>query len=193
MTLQMPRKALYDIDQVLSLSVDVLLEHGYHGTIMDELIARTDFNRRGFYIEFSSKQQFFYRVIEHYQQTKLLPIIAILDGHQGLLSIEQFFESYIDLVGGRGCLLINAITELGFDDDKIKDIGRHYIDQLQLGFIGCLENAIQQGQIRSLINIESTALQLTSYVQGFAVNGIMTADNEELRLATRALLGPLSK
>ena len=90
-------------------------------------------------------------------------------------------------------MLINAITELGFDDDKVKDMGRHYIDRLQLGFIGCIENAQQQGQIRSLINIESTALQLTSYVQGFAVNGIMSMDNEELKLATRALLGPLSK
>jgi TetR/AcrR family transcriptional repressor of nem operon len=189
----MPRKALYDINEVLSLSIDVLLEHGYHGTIMDELIARTDFNRRGFYIEFSSKQAFFYRVIEHYQQTQLDPIVAHLDGHQGLKSIEQFFEAYIELVGGRGCLLINAITELGFDDDKVKDMGRHYIDRLQLGFIGCIENAQQQGQIRSLINIESTALQLTSYVQGFAVNGIMSMDNEELKLATRALLGPLSK
>jgi TetR/AcrR family transcriptional repressor of nem operon len=96
----MPRKALYDINEVLSLSIDVLLEHGYHGTIMDELIARTDFNRRGFYIEFSSKQAFFYRVIEHYQQTQLDPIVAHLDGHQGLKSIEQFFEAYIELVGG---------------------------------------------------------------------------------------------
>lgn len=189
----MPRKALYNTDEVLSLSIEVLLEHGYHGTIMDELIARTDFNRRGFYIEFSSKQQFFYRVIEHYQTTVLNPVMAHLDGHQGLVSIEHFFEAYIELVGGKGCLLINAITELGFDDDKIKDIGRHYIDRLQLGFIGCLENAQQQGQVRSPINIESTALQLTSYVQGFAVNAIMTADNEELKLATRALLGPLSK
>jgi TetR/AcrR family transcriptional repressor of nem operon len=193
MTLQMPRKALYDIDQVLSLSIDVLLEHGYHGTIMDELIARTDFNRRGFYIEFSSKQQFFYRVIEHYQTTILNPIVANLDSHQGLVSIEKFFEAYIDLVGGRGCLLINAITELGFDDDKIKDVGRHYIDRLQQSFIGCLENAQQHQQVLPHINIESTALQLTSYVQGFAVNGILSVDSEELQLATRALLGPLSK
>ncbi|TDF36446.1 TetR/AcrR family transcriptional regulator [Alteromonadaceae bacterium M269] len=188
----MPRKALYNIDQVLSLSIDVLLEHGYHGTILDELIARTDFNRRGFYLEFSSKQEFFYKVILHYQETQLNPIVSHLDSHQGLVSIEQFFEAYIELVNGKGCLLINAITELGYDDDKIKDIGRHYIDRLQLGFIGCLENAQQKGQIRSDINIESTALQLTSYVQGFAVNGIIASGTDELKIATRALLGPLS-
>jgi TetR/AcrR family transcriptional repressor of nem operon len=42
------------------------------------------------------------------------------------------------------------------------------------------------------INIESTALQLTSYVQGFAVNAILAGETDELQLATRALLGSLT-
>lgn len=187
----MPRKALYDIEEVLSQAISVFLEHGYHGAIMDEIIARTDFNRRGFYLEFGSKQNFLYLVLEHYQTHVLNGIVAHLESHGGLDAIETFFNDYVALVQGEGCLLINCITELGFDDEKIRDIGRHYIDRLQIAFIGCLEKAQSLGQIRTNVNIEATALQLTSYVQGFAVNGILAGNTDELHLATQALLGPL--
>jgi TetR/AcrR family transcriptional repressor of nem operon len=154
----MPRKPQYNLDAVLSQAIDVFLEHGYHGAIMDEIIARTDFNRRGFYIEFGSKQTFFYMVLQHY---KIAHLNKILDN-------------------------------LGFNDQKVQEIGRHYLDRLQINFISCLEKAQYLGQVQPYINIESTALQLTSYVQGFAVNAILAGHTDELQLATQALLGPLT-
>ncbi|KXI29811.1 TetR/AcrR family transcriptional regulator [Paraglaciecola hydrolytica] len=188
----MPRKAQYNVEAVLNQAIDVFLEHGYHGTIMDEIIARTEFNRRGFYLEFGSKQNFLYIVLDHYQQYYLKKIMLHLESQQGLPSISAFFEEYVRHVRGKGCLLINCITELGFDDLKIREIGRHYIDSLQIDFIGCLEKAQALHQLHPQTNIESAALQLTSYVQGFAVNAILAGDTDELQLATRALLGPLS-
>lgn len=189
----MPRKALYDVEEVLSQAIEVFIEHGYHGAIMDEIIARTDFNRRGFYLEFGSKQKFLYQVLDHYQQTELSQVIAHLESNQGLTSIQKFFAAYVEHVSGRGCLLINSVTELGFDDEKVREVGRHYLDRLQLDFIGCLEKAQQLGQLQPNVNLESTALQLTSYVQGFAVNAILAEDTDELQIATNALLGPLAR
>ena len=188
----MPRKAQYNLDAVLSQAIDVFLEHGYHGAIMDEIIARTEFNRRGFYIEFGSKQTFFYTVLKHYQVVYLSKIMLNLESNKGLDSINTFFTDYVEHIKGKGCLLINVITELAFDDKKVQEIGRHYLDRLQINFIGCLEKAQSLGQVHSYINIESTALQLTSYVQGFAVNAILAGDTDELQLATQALLGPLA-
>ncbi|WP_158972548.1 TetR/AcrR family transcriptional regulator [Paraglaciecola sp. L3A3] len=188
----MSRKPQYNLDIILSQAVDVFLEHGYHGAIMEEIIARTEFNRRGFYLEFGSKQTFLYMVLKHYQSIKLSKIMQHLESNQGLGSIENFFNAYVEHVTGKGCLLINCITELGFDDEKIRAIGRHYLDRLQIDFIGCLEKALILGQVHNHINIESTALQLTSYVQGFAVNALLAGDTDELQLATQALLGPLT-
>ncbi|WJG09500.1 TetR/AcrR family transcriptional regulator [Aliiglaciecola sp. LCG003] len=188
----MPRKALYNVEAVLEQAIAVFLEHGYHGAIMDEIIARTDFNRRGFYLEFGSKQQFLYIVLAHYQQQHLSKAFSHLEDNRGLVSIQDFFDEYVSQVKGRGCLLINIITELGFDDEKVRDIGRHYLDRMQIDFIGCLEKAQQTNQLRGTIDIESTALQLTSYVQGFAVNAILAGDTDELHLATKALLAPLA-
>ena len=50
---------------------------------------------------------------------------------------------------------------------------------------------VTSGRVKSDINIESAALQLTSYVQGFAVNGILAENKEEMIIATEALLTPL--
>lgn len=187
----MPRKTQYNLDAVLSQAIDVFLEHGYHGAIMDEIIARTDFNRRGFYLEFGSKQRFLYRVLKHYQTAHLNKVMQHLESNQGLDSISAFFANYLIHIKGKGCLLINCISELGFNDQKVQEIGRHYIDRLQIDFISCLEKAQNLGQVHTHINIESTALQLTSCVQGFAVNAILASDTDELQLATQALLSPL--
>jgi TetR/AcrR family transcriptional repressor of nem operon len=187
----MPRKPQYNLDAVLSQAIDVFLEHGYHGAIMDEIIARTDFNRRGFYIEFGSKQTFFYMVLQHYKIVYLNKVLDNLEQNQGLDSINAFFIDYVEHIKGKGCLLINGITELGFNDQKVQEIGRHYLDRLQINFISCLEKAQYLGQVQPYINIESTALQLTSYVQGFAVNAILAGHTDELQLATQSLLGPL--
>lgn len=188
----MARKALYSVEEVLTNAIEVFLEHGYNGAVMDEIIARTDFNRRGFYLEFGSKQIFLYRVLTHYQETCLNPVFRHLEHNVGLMSVKLFFKEYIRLVKGRGCLLVNSITELGFDDPQIREFGRHHIDKLEIGFIGCLEKAMEQGQVKPGINIEATALQLCNYVQGFAVTAILAGHTDELDLATDALLEPLA-
>jgi TetR/AcrR family transcriptional repressor of nem operon len=133
------------------------LEHGYHGAIMDIIIARTDLNRRGFYIEFGSKQVFLYRVLKYYQTSHLDKIMKHLESNHGLNSINMFFTNYVDHLKGKGCLLINCITELGFDDKKVQQICRHYLDRLQIDYIGCLEKDQALRQVHTHINIESTA------------------------------------
>jgi TetR/AcrR family transcriptional repressor of nem operon len=188
----MPRKASYNVEQVMSQAIEVFLKHGYHGATMDEIIAKTDFNRRAFYLEFTSKLNFLYLVLGHYQQCELNKIAAHLEANRGLPSILAFFAQYTHMVQGRGCLLINCITELGYQDQTIRDIGRHYLDKLQIGFIGCLEKAQRLGQLNANVRIEPTALQLTSYVQGFAVNAVLGGETDELSLATQALLDPLT-
>ena len=102
LVITMPRKAQYNVDVVLSQAIDVFLEHGYHGAIMDIIIARTDLNRRGFYIEFGSKQVFLYRVLKYYQTSHLDKIMKHLESNHGLNSINMFFTNYVDHLKGKG-------------------------------------------------------------------------------------------
>ncbi|MCW8109961.1 TetR family transcriptional regulator [Alteromonas ponticola] len=187
----MPRTALYNVENILNQAIEIFLEHSFHGAIMDEIIARTEFNRRGFYLEFGSKQAFLYRVLEHYMETQLMPVVKELEGHHGLSAVHTFFALYISLIHKRGCLLVNCVCELGRQDPKIREMGRHYLDRLQFDFIGCLEKAQRLGELPAHVNVESAALQLTSCVQGFAANAVVAESEEEMRIATAALLAPL--
>lgn len=189
----MPKQALYNIDNILSQSVDIFLENGYHGASMDEIIARTGFNRRAFYQQFTSKQGFLYQVVEHYMSCELLPVVSELESHQGVTAINRFFMRYIPLIYPRGCLLINMITELSKQDAKIYEYGRHYLDRLQFDFIGCLEKALAMNEISTTVSIESIALQLTHYVQGMAVSATLAESKHELIVATTSLLMPLQQ
>ncbi len=189
----MPRTSLYNLTDILSEAEDIFIEHSFNGAVMEEIIARTEFNRRGFYLEFGSKIKFLYAALDHYEAQKLNPILAHLADHHGLASIERFFAAYIEHIFAKGCLLINMVTELGSEDSLIKSKGRHYLDRLQLAFIGCLEQAQRQQTVRADINIEAVALQLTCFVQGFAINSILADSKEELHIATRALLQPIMR
>lgn len=189
----MPKQALYNLDQVLSQAIDIFLEHGFHGASMDEIIARTGFNRRAFYQQFTSKQVFLYKVIDYYMVNDLLPVVRELESHQGITAINRFFMRYIPLIHPRGCLLVSMTTELNKSNSTIYDYGRHYLDRLQFDFIGCLEKAAATGEIATTISIESIALQLTHYVQGMAVNAPLAESKHELIVATTSLLMPLQR
>ena len=60
----MPKQAQYDLPEILTYAVEIFTEQGYTKASMEEIIARTQFNRRAFYIEFKSKQGFLHAVLQ---------------------------------------------------------------------------------------------------------------------------------
>lgn len=189
----MPKQAQYDVSEILEYSVEIFIEHGYASASMEEIIGRTGFNRRGFYIEFKSKQGFLHSVLQHYIDTRLLKCQDSLINKRdtGILAIYDYFESYHQLTSHKGCLLVTCISELGKTDSEIQSMARHYYDSLQLCFIACLERAQKHNQIRSDVNIESIALQLTCFTQGFAISNILQDGDGDVLIAMRTLVSSI--
>ena len=189
----MPKQAQYDLPEILTYAVDIFTEQGYANASMEEIIARTQFNRRAFYIEFKSKQGFLHAVLKHYIEHQLSAcqdsLIARTDS--GTQSIYDYFNAYHELISQQGCLLVNCISELGRNDQEVQSIARHYYDALQLCFIACLERAQKHQQIRSKINVESVALQLTCFTQGFAISSILQGGEDDVIIAMRELMSSI--
>ncbi|MBF7073349.1 TetR/AcrR family transcriptional regulator [Glaciecola sp. MH2013] len=186
----MPKKAQYDLSDVKMFAIEIFTEHGFANASMDEIIARTQFNRRAFYIEFGSKKAFLYAVLNTYISSHLSKCQESLlnRSEPGTLAIENYFRAYHQLILSQGCLLVNSISELGRVDIEIQSIARHYYDSLQLCFISCLERAQKHKEIRADINIESVALQLTCFTQGFAISSILQDGQNDVLIAMRQLL-----
>lgn len=189
----MPKKAQYDLPEILTYAVDIFTEQGYEKASMEEIIARTQFNRRGFYIEFKSKKGFLHAVLKHYieHQLSVCQNSLISRKASGIEAIHDYFNAYHKLISQQGCLLVNCISELGRNDQEVQSIARHYYDGLQLCFISCLERAQKHQQIQSNINVESVALQLTCFTQGFAISSILPGGKDDVILAMRELMSSI--
>lgn len=189
----MPKQAQYDLPEILTYAVEIFTEQGYAKASMEEIIARTQFNRRAFYIEFKSKQGFLHAVLQHYIDHKLgscqESLIARKD--TGTQAVYDYFNAYHQLISQQGCLLVNCISEMGRSDEAVQSIARHYYDSLQLCFIGCLERAQKHQQIQPNVNIESVALQLTCFTQGFAISSIIQGGEDDVIIAMRELLSSI--
>jgi AcrR family transcriptional regulator len=160
---------------------------------MEEIIARTQFNRRAFYIEFKSKQGFLHAVLRYYikHQLSACQESLITRSDSGTQAIYDYFSAYHQLISKQGCLLVNCISELGRNDEVVQSIARHYYDTLQLCFIACLERAQRHQQIQLTINIESVALQLACFTQGFAISSILQDGDDDVIIAMSELMSSI--
>lgn len=178
----MSRKPEYSLQIVFEQAIPLVLERGYRGCSMQKLISQTGFNRRAFYLEFANKQAFFDALVDYYINEYLRPLQQVLQTEQDIpQAIMQYFTRYQQHIDQQGCLLVRIIVELGKEDDTIQHLARQYYDELQLTFIACIEKAIAHKQLHHTIDVESFALKLSCFAQGFAVlNNIQQGQSEAL-------------
>jgi TetR/AcrR family transcriptional repressor of nem operon len=178
----MSRKPQYSIEEVFEAAIPLVLAKGYRGCSMETLINATGFNRRAFYKDFSDKQGFMNALLAYYIEQHLLPLQKPLVALENIpQAIVEYFISYQSLIDRQGCLLVRLLVELGKENTSIVNQARRYFDNLQLTFIGCLERAITHNELNPNTQVESLALKLSCFAQGFAVsNNIQQGDSDTL-------------
>ncbi|MFC3123073.1 TetR/AcrR family transcriptional regulator [Agaribacter flavus] len=184
----MPRKPKYRLDLVFEYAIPVALKHGYRGCSMQDLLTKTGFNRRAFYLEFGNKQGFYEALTKHYITQYLQPLETHLQQSEHAHSdISNYFLAYEKLIVNKGCLLINLLLEMGKQSKAIQHAGRQHYDRLQQLFISVLERAKEHGQLATSVDIEREALQLSFLTQGFAVSTALEQGKEDIKTVVDAL------
>lgn len=184
----MARTRQYSLDEIYEQAIPLILQKGYRGCSMDTLINYTGFNRRAFYLEFGNKQKFISKLLEYYLANYLEPLRqTMLENEQYVDSIVNFFQQYQTHLDKKGCLLVRLIIEMGVDDSSVQNLARLYYDQLQQSFIAQLEKAHKSKQFDNEVEIESLALKLACFAQGFAVSNAIKQGNKDALLVIKAL------
>lgn len=169
--------------------------NGYHATSMQNLVESMGINRFTIYANFENKRNLFLLVLEKYQQEIMTPINNILlESAEGIESINIYFNSFIQLnKRGKfpnGCLMVNTICELGTHDPEIRQLGEQYLSRLNRAFSLALMRARNRDEIRSDIDLPSTAQFLTGCMEALGV--LVKIQNEaELSAYVEASLTPL--
>jgi TetR/AcrR family transcriptional repressor of nem operon len=186
-------------EQILDCGVALLMTQGYHGTGLNEILARVQVPKGSFYNYFASKEDFGAEVVAHYIQ----PFITRLENHlqnpqqDALTALQRYFAELIALVehdGFKGgCLLGNLMGEIG-DTSEICRLAlqaavRRYRDLLQQG----LATGQQQGTIRTDKSAQEMADLLTDAWQGALLRMKIDLSVAPLQRCCATLLGDYFK
>jgi TetR/AcrR family transcriptional regulator, transcriptional repressor for nem operon len=159
-------------EKLLDQGVALLMEQGYHGTGLQELVRSVGVPKGSFYNYFPSKEAFSAEVVKHYIE----PFIRQLDNHlhrpdvNAETALKAYFNELIDETERRdfkgGCLLGNLIGEIGDTSDlcqlSLREAVRRYRDKLEEG----LARAQQEGSFRKDLDAKDMADFLVNVWQG---------------------------
>ncbi len=197
----MPRtsKKLTNRENLLKQGVTLLMQQGYHGTGLKEILDAVQIPKGSFYNYFGSKENFAAEAIQHY----INPFIDQLNSHlqnpanDALSALLCYFNELItelekaDYKGG--CLLGNLMGEIGDTSElckaSLQTAVHRYRDLLQTGLI----TAQQEGTVRTDKSAEEMADLLVNMWQGALLRMKIEQSSTPLKQCCENLLGDFFK
>jgi TetR/AcrR family transcriptional regulator, transcriptional repressor for nem operon len=186
-------------ENLLNQGVSLLMQQGYHGTGLKEILDAVGIPKGSFYNYFGSKENFGAEVIQHYIE----PFIEQLNNHlqnpyiDALTALQRYFNESIlelektDFKGG--CLLGNLMGELG-DSNEVCRIAlqaslQRYRNLLAMG----LARAQEEGKVRTDKSATELADLLLNTWQGALLRMKIDKSSVLLRQCCQELLNDFFK
>ena len=141
-------------DQLLDQGVSLLLEKGYHGVGLKEILDTVRIPKGSFYNYFDSKEQFAAAAISHYIEPFILRLSAHMANPQlnGLTALQTYYRELIAEVAQSGfkggCLLGNLLGEIGDTSSLCRQALVEAVARYTRLQKTALERGQQQGQVR---------------------------------------------
>ncbi len=183
-----PRLSHETKKRLLDEGVASLIEQGYHGTGIKEVLDQVKVPKGSFYNYFQSKEHFGAEVIRHYAGQ----FIAQLDAQLGkpkadaLSALKKCFKQMIRSFEGSdqacGCLLGNLGAELGASSELCRLALAEAMHDVQGRFAQALQRAQRQGTVRTDISADDLAEFLWNSWEGALI-----------RMKIEKSVGPLRK
>jgi TetR/AcrR family transcriptional repressor of nem operon len=159
-------------EKLLDQGVKMLMDQGYHGTGLKDILDSVGIPKGSFYNYFASKEVFAAEAISYYIE----PFIIRLDGHlqnpelDGLTALKQYYAELIievEQAGYKGgCLLGNLIGELGDTSEVCRRALKETLERYKNLQLSALLRAQQEGTVRVDLNVEIMADLLVDNWQG---------------------------
>ncbi len=192
-------KKITNKENLLSEGVALLMQQGYHGTGLKEILDAVQIPKGSFYNYFGSKENFAAEVIQHY----INPFIDQLNGHlqnqemDALSALSCYFNELItelEKAGYKGgCLLGNLMGEIGDTSElckqSLQSAVHRYRNLLQTGLL----KAQQEGTVRVDKSAQEMADLLVNMWQGALLRMKIEQSSLPLKQCCEQLLGDFFK
>ena len=135
----MARPKEFDVDRALDAALDVFWSKGFEATSMQDLVDGMGINRGSLYDTFGSKDELYRRAFGEYAQRRGEELVGVLDAPGSLRErLRGYLLGLVTEPDGRGCLIVNAACERGFEDADSRAMAAAAMEAT----IGVLEDAM---------------------------------------------------
>lgn len=171
----MARTKQFDVENVLDAAVGLFWKKGYHATSANDLVAHLGVSRSSLYDTFGDKRNLYLKALHQYRKRIIGKQLYLIETSTDLKeTLEAIFsmviEQDVDDFHPRGCMLVNAATEMAAVDEDVAAIIRGNQWDLQKAW----EMAIKKAQYQGVLNTETDAKAIAAAIYN-ALVGIRVA------------------
>ncbi|MFG1824957.1 TetR/AcrR family transcriptional regulator [Microbispora bryophytorum] len=192
----MARTKEFDPDVVLERALDLFWRRGFEATSMADLVDHLGIGRASLYATFGGKHDLYVKALERYAQTRDPNLVELLSQPGPALPavrtlVERYTEESIRDRDRRGCMIVNAATELLPDDEPVARLVEASWTGLETALTSALIRARAQGEISAESDPRVLARFVLVFLQGVRVMGKGHGDAARLRDAAAQALAML--
>lgn len=170
----MPRPREFDIDVVLTQSMNVFWAQGFKATSMEDLMKATRLNKQSFYCAFGDKHSLFVKSLALYRQQSLDKLTEVLsDENAPFEAIKNFGRDCMAPCGvddgPDGCLMINTCLEFGETDPAVASEIRQMFQGFEKRLGDAVARAQKKGEITSRFDSRLIAKSLINTIGGLRI------------------------
>jgi TetR/AcrR family transcriptional regulator, transcriptional repressor for nem operon len=169
-----PRHKEFDTDAAVENAMQQFWSDGYAGTTPQRLVDALGIGRGSLYNAFGSKHELYERALTRYRDRESQRVIDALDGPgpaiDRLRDAVRVVAGSASAGGGRrGCLMTNAATELGEDDETVANLVRSTFQRQRDAFRLTLRQGQAEGTVDKARDADEMAAYLLTLLNGVQV------------------------
>lgn len=180
-------------NRILEVGVKVIAKKGYNGIGIMEVLNEAETPKGSFYHYFKNKEDFGIQVINKYSENTLAYISSFLE-NKSMSPLQRIFALFEDVQKvyvknefNEGCLLGNSSTELGGQKGSFSSVLEHEFLKMENGFIKCLQEAKNQGELKSDLSSEDLASFIVNGWEGAILRMKVAKNLDPMKVFVRTL------
>lgn len=163
-------------ERILTVAESIILQKGYSGTSIDDILGEAHITKGGFFYHFDGKNDLAVGLMKRYRENDRIFFTSIADRameltedplQQFLLFLKMLAEEMADLPTVHpGCLVATFTYESLQVNDDVRDINREVILEWRELFRRLLDRADEKYEKKIEVDNDSLADALTSVIEG---------------------------
>ena len=179
----MPRPLAFDPEQALQRATEVFWRQGYEATSLDDLTEAMGINRPSLYNSFGDKRSLYKQALLHYFERNSAAVKLELERSKDVRSsLRRVFGAMVSAKDARwGCLVVNAVTELGEAYEDIREFACKSARENEQMFASAVRLGQERGEIDKEKNAEVLGKLLYNGMVALRVRARGGASRKELQ------------